>query len=132
MVLPYDAERRCALVVRLFRAPVFDTTGEEVLEEACAGMIGNEDAETAGAAKLRGIRRGSSFSGVHWSVLVRVPASRLSGTRCFSRPIAPPIVWVWGAAWPTSMRVLQWWSARSRSLRRMWMMGDRGSGSWLR
>jgi len=47
VVLPYDAERRCALVVRLFRAPVFDTTGEEVLEEACAGMIGNEDAETA-------------------------------------------------------------------------------------
>jgi nudix-type nucleoside diphosphatase (YffH/AdpP family) len=47
VVLPYDAQRRCALVVRLFRAPVFDTTGEEVLEEACAGMIGNEDAETA-------------------------------------------------------------------------------------
>src|SRR5579863_284092 len=47
VVLPYDAERHCALVVRLFRAPVFDTTGEEALEEACAGMIGNEDAETA-------------------------------------------------------------------------------------
>jgi nudix-type nucleoside diphosphatase (YffH/AdpP family) len=47
VVLPYDSERRCALVVRLFRAPVFDTTGEEALEEACAGMIGKEDAETA-------------------------------------------------------------------------------------
>jgi len=47
VILPYDVERRCALVVRLFRAPVFDTTGEEVLEEACAGMIGNEGAETA-------------------------------------------------------------------------------------
>lgn len=47
VVLPYDADRRCALVVRLFRAAVFDTTGEAVLEEACAGMIGNEDAETA-------------------------------------------------------------------------------------
>jgi len=46
-VLPYDGERRQALVVRLFRAPVFDTSGEEVLEEACAGMIGNEDAEMA-------------------------------------------------------------------------------------
>lgn len=46
-VLPYDAARRCALVVRLFRAPVFDTCGEDVLEEACAGMIDNEDAETA-------------------------------------------------------------------------------------
>ena len=35
------------LVVRLFRAPVFDTSGEEVLEKACAGMIENEDAEMA-------------------------------------------------------------------------------------
>ena len=32
VVLPYAAERRCALIVRLFRAPVF---------HACAGMIGN-------------------------------------------------------------------------------------------
>ncbi len=47
VVLPYDAERRCALIVRLFRAPVFDQSGEDVLVEACAGMIGNEDAETA-------------------------------------------------------------------------------------
>jgi nudix-type nucleoside diphosphatase (YffH/AdpP family) len=46
-VLPYDAELRCALVVRLFRAPVFEASGEELLEEACAGMIENEDAETA-------------------------------------------------------------------------------------
>jgi nudix-type nucleoside diphosphatase (YffH/AdpP family) len=46
-VLPYDAERRVALVVRLFRAPVFDVTGEGVLEEACAGMIEDEDAKTA-------------------------------------------------------------------------------------
>jgi hypothetical protein len=33
VVLSQDAERRCALVVRLFRAPVFDTIGEEILEE---------------------------------------------------------------------------------------------------
>jgi len=46
-VLPYDAERRRALIVRLFRAPVFDASAAEVLEEACAGMIENEDAETA-------------------------------------------------------------------------------------
>ena len=38
-VLPYDAERRCALVVRLFRAPVLIAAGEIFLEEACAGMI---------------------------------------------------------------------------------------------
>jgi len=47
VVLPYDPDRRCALLARLFRVAVFDTTGEKSLEEACAGMIGNEDAESA-------------------------------------------------------------------------------------
>jgi nudix-type nucleoside diphosphatase (YffH/AdpP family) len=46
-VLPYDRERRCALVVHLFRAPVFQEAGMEVIEEACAGMISEagQDAE---------------------------------------------------------------------------------------
>src|ERR1700722_17290731 len=43
-VLPYDAERRCALVVRLFRAPVLVAAGGFISEEACAGMIGFEGA----------------------------------------------------------------------------------------
>ena len=86
VVLPYDAERHCALVVRLFRAPVFDTTGEDVLEEACAGMIGNEDAETAAR------REAFEELGVvlHlWSSLVdsgRVPASRLQRHSLFLAP----------------------------------------------
>jgi len=71
VVLPYDAERRCALVVRLFRAPVFDTTGEEVLEEACAGMIGNEDAETAARREaneeLGATLKSLEFVGRFWS-----------------------------------------------------------------
>jgi nudix-type nucleoside diphosphatase (YffH/AdpP family) len=71
VILPYDAERRCALVVRLFRAPVFDTTGEEVLEEACAGMIGNEDADTAArreAYEELGVAlRSLEFIGRFWS-----------------------------------------------------------------
>ena len=46
-VLPYDVERCCALIVRQFRAPVLDAAGEEALEEACAGMILDEDDETA-------------------------------------------------------------------------------------
>ncbi len=46
-VLPYDTERRCALVVQLFRAPVFSETQETVVEEACAGMIEKEDDEAA-------------------------------------------------------------------------------------
>jgi nudix-type nucleoside diphosphatase (YffH/AdpP family) len=46
-VLPYDRERRCALVVRLFRAPVFQEAAMEMMEEACAGMISEvgQDAE---------------------------------------------------------------------------------------
>jgi nudix-type nucleoside diphosphatase (YffH/AdpP family) len=46
-VLPYDRERCCALVVRLFRAPVFQEAGLETIEEACAGMISEagQDAE---------------------------------------------------------------------------------------
>lgn len=47
VVLPYDAERRCALVVRLFRAPVLVASGEASCEEACAGMIEQEDAPAA-------------------------------------------------------------------------------------
>ena len=42
-VLPYDAARRCALVVRLFRAPVLEAAGLPLLEEACAGMIEDGD-----------------------------------------------------------------------------------------
>jgi nudix-type nucleoside diphosphatase (YffH/AdpP family) len=38
-VLPYDAARRCALVVRLFRAPVRAVTELTESEEACAGML---------------------------------------------------------------------------------------------
>ena len=46
-VLPYDVQRRCALIVRLFRAPVFDVCGALILEEACAGMVEREDVEAA-------------------------------------------------------------------------------------
>lgn len=45
VVLAYDPDRRCALVARQFRAPVFILTGAETLEEACAGMI--DDGDTA-------------------------------------------------------------------------------------
>src|SRR5271155_954900 len=46
-VLPYDRARCCALVVRLFRAPVFQEAGLASIEEACAGMISEagQDAE---------------------------------------------------------------------------------------
>jgi len=50
-VLPYDAERRCALVVRLFRAPVRAVTELTESEEACAGML--DDGEAPDAAMQR-------------------------------------------------------------------------------
>jgi nudix-type nucleoside diphosphatase (YffH/AdpP family) len=46
-VLPYDGDRRTALVLRLFRVPAFDVAGETLLEEACAEMIEHETPETA-------------------------------------------------------------------------------------
>jgi nudix-type nucleoside diphosphatase (YffH/AdpP family) len=46
-VLPYDVARRTALVVRRFRPPFFDAVGDAPSEEARAGMIEAEDAETA-------------------------------------------------------------------------------------
>ena len=45
-VLPYDVERRCALIVRQPRAPVLAVTGDDSVLEACAGMIESEAAET--------------------------------------------------------------------------------------
>jgi nudix-type nucleoside diphosphatase (YffH/AdpP family) len=42
-LLPYDAERRVALLVRLLRAPVLYATGRPDLLEAPAGMVENED-----------------------------------------------------------------------------------------
>jgi nudix-type nucleoside diphosphatase (YffH/AdpP family) len=60
-VLPYDAERRCALVEHLFRAPVFSETGADMVEEACAGMIEHESDEAAArreAGEELGVRLG--------------------------------------------------------------------------
>jgi nudix-type nucleoside diphosphatase (YffH/AdpP family) len=70
-VLPYDGARRTGLVVRLFRAPVFDAAGESSLEEACAGMIEDEGAETTArreALEELGVRLGAlEWVGRVWS-----------------------------------------------------------------
>lgn len=42
-VLPYDPERRVAMLVRQFRAPVFHAAGEPDLLEAPAGMLDEDD-----------------------------------------------------------------------------------------
>ena len=69
-ILPYDPDRRCALVVRLFRAPPFDTAGLLFLEEACAGMIDDGDADASvrrEADEELGLRVGAlEFVGKIW------------------------------------------------------------------
>ncbi|WP_211883999.1 NUDIX domain-containing protein [Plastoroseomonas hellenica] len=45
MVLPYDPERRVALVIRQFRTPVHFVTGEGMVLEATAGRLDGEEPE---------------------------------------------------------------------------------------
>jgi 8-oxo-dGTP pyrophosphatase MutT (NUDIX family) len=78
VVLPYDRVRRSALVVRLFRAPVFEASGAAVLEEACAGMIVNEQAESAARREaleelgvtLHALERGGGVPSEHEDITV--------------------------------------------------------------
>jgi nudix-type nucleoside diphosphatase (YffH/AdpP family) len=71
VVLPYDADRRCALLVRLLRAPVVAECGEVVIEEACAGMIALETADAAARREAHeelGVElAGLEFIGRVWS-----------------------------------------------------------------
>jgi 8-oxo-dGTP pyrophosphatase MutT (NUDIX family) len=46
-VLPYDAERGTAILVRQFRAPVLAATGEATLTEAIAGLTDGEAPDEA-------------------------------------------------------------------------------------
>ncbi|ACG79635.1 pyrophosphohydrolase including oxidative damage repair enzymes [Phenylobacterium zucineum HLK1] len=60
-VLPYDPERRCALMVNLPRPPVIWAGGPPELLEAPAGMVENEDAEetaTREALEEAGVKLG--------------------------------------------------------------------------
>lgn len=47
-VLPYDRERRTAILVRQFRAPVFLASGEDALVEAIAGVLESHDPAACG------------------------------------------------------------------------------------
>jgi nudix-type nucleoside diphosphatase (YffH/AdpP family) len=44
-VLPYDPQRRTAVVIRQFRAPAFHVAGVETVLEAAAGLLDDEDPE---------------------------------------------------------------------------------------
>src|SRR3954468_544085 len=52
-VLPYDPERRTALVVRQFRAPPFHVDGKPALLEAPAGMLDEDDPEACARREAR-------------------------------------------------------------------------------
>jgi nudix-type nucleoside diphosphatase (YffH/AdpP family) len=47
VILPYDPERRTVLLVKQFRFPAYVTGHEEPLIEACAGLLDEDDPETA-------------------------------------------------------------------------------------
>jgi nudix-type nucleoside diphosphatase (YffH/AdpP family) len=44
-VLPYDAGRKCVLLIRQFRLPFHLATGEIMMIEACAGLLDGETPE---------------------------------------------------------------------------------------
>jgi nudix-type nucleoside diphosphatase (YffH/AdpP family) len=52
-VLPYDAERRTAVLVRQFRAPVFFAAREPDMLEAIAGIVEDEDPATCARREAR-------------------------------------------------------------------------------
>ena len=61
-VLPYDSERRTAILVRQFRTPVFVAERQEDMLEAIAGSMEDPDAETCArreAMEEAGLRLGS-------------------------------------------------------------------------
>lgn len=61
-VLAYDPERRTAFLIRLFRPPPLLVDAEAELVEAPAGLIGDEDAETAARREMEeevGLRLGA-------------------------------------------------------------------------
>lgn len=53
VVLPYDPERKVALLVSQFRAPVFEAAGRESLLEAPAGIRDDESPENGARRELR-------------------------------------------------------------------------------
>jgi nudix-type nucleoside diphosphatase (YffH/AdpP family) len=46
-VLPYDPQRRCAMLIRQFRAPVYISAGRDDLLEAIAGIVDEDDVAAA-------------------------------------------------------------------------------------
>jgi NUDIX domain len=118
-VLPYDVERRSALVVRLFRAPVLEASGEEMSEEACAGMIDNEDADTT-ARREAYEELGVDLPSLEFvAACGRAQGSQPNGSRSSSHLIAPMIASATEEAWKASMRESPLSSGCSRSSRPM-------------
>ena len=112
VVLPYDPSRCCALVARLFRGPVFDATGVEELEEACAGMIESEEADAA-ARREAAEELGVSLRELEWVARVW-PCPSVSSERqaLYLASIVLKIEQARAAGSPRNTKILPSWSDR--------------------
>ncbi len=72
VVLPYDPDRKVALLVSQFRAPVFEAAGKDALLEAPAGIRDDESPEEGARRELReeaGLEvKALEFVGSFWSM----------------------------------------------------------------
>lgn len=114
-ILPYNPARRCALVVRLFRAPPFDAAGLLFLEEACAGMIDDGDPE-ASVRREADEELGLVVGALElWPRSGRARASPPRPPRCTSRPTGRRIAVVQAVASPRKTKTSRSSSGRWRS-----------------
>ncbi len=108
-VLPYDRERRVALLVRQFRTPPCFVDGTASLLEAPAGLREEDDPEACA--------RREAFEEVGLRLSILEPAGRvwslpgLSTERMdlFLAPTAPPTGKAPAAGWRRSTRASRWW-----------------------
>ena len=112
-VLAYDPERRTALLVRQFRAPVYIAGNEPDLLEAIAGLIDDGDADDTArreAMEEAGLKLGALEPvGVTWSM----PGSSTERHRPVpGRLTARATASARAAAWTTSTRTSRWSSCR--------------------
>jgi nudix-type nucleoside diphosphatase (YffH/AdpP family) len=102
-ILPYDPERRNALMIKLLRAPVLLAAGEAELLEAPAGMV--DEGEDAAAAVIREARE---ETGVRLSALEHLGA-------VWSMPgISTERIDLYLAAYAQSDRIEELWSMLER------------------
>jgi len=129
-VLPYDMGRRCALVVRLFRAPIFSITHEIAVEEACAGMIEGEEDEAAARREAYEHSGCRCKSWSAWRAFGRVPAYQRKDSPCSSPPTLPRIGSARAVEWQANMKELLWLNERWSTWLTISVRGELSTASW--